>query len=67
MRYEIYKDHAGDWRWRLRAQNGNVVAESGEGYRHRADCENAIRLTQNSAQAPVVDMSTKIAESGATG
>jgi uncharacterized protein len=65
MRYEIYKDHTGDWRWRLRTQNGNVVAESGEGYRNRADCENGIRLTQNSAQAPVVDMSAKIAESGA--
>jgi uncharacterized protein YegP (UPF0339 family) len=66
MRYEIYKDHTGDWRWRLRAQNGNVIAESGEGYRHRPDCENGIRLTQNSAQAPVVDMSAKIAESGAS-
>lgn len=29
--WEIYEDEAGEWRWRLRAPNGEVVA-SGEGY-----------------------------------
>lgn len=31
----------GDWRWRLRAANGETIA-SGEGYRNRADCDHAI-------------------------
>ena len=61
MRFEIYKDHTGDWRWRLRTPNGNVVADSAEGYRHRADCERGIALTKTCAEAPVVDMSAKIA------
>lgn len=66
MRFELHKDHGGDWRWRLRATNGNVVADSAEGYRRREDCERGIELVKASADAPVVDMSAKIAESGAT-
>ena len=64
MRFELHKDHAGEWRWRLRATNGNVVADSAEGYRRREDCERGIELVKRSADAPVVDMSAKIAESG---
>ncbi|WP_156453902.1 DUF1508 domain-containing protein, partial [Methylobacterium sp. CCH5-D2] len=28
MRFELYRDAGGQWRWRLRVQNGNVVADS---------------------------------------
>lgn len=65
MRFELYKDHTGGWRWRLRATNGNVVADSAESYVHRADCERGIELVRSSASAPVVDMSMKVAEPGA--
>ena len=61
MRFELYKDHGGQWRWRLRAQNGNVIADSAEGYAHRADCERGIAIVKDSASAPTVDMSAKIA------
>lgn len=61
MRFEIYKGSNGEWRWRLRVQNGNVVADSGEGYAHRHDCERGIELVKASASAIVVDMSAKIA------
>lgn len=64
MRFELYKDHKSEWRWRLRSQNGNVIADSAESYRHRDDCENGIRLVKGSAEAPIVDMSAKIAEPG---
>lgn len=30
-KYELYRSQSGDWRWRLKASNGEVVA-SGEGY-----------------------------------
>jgi len=33
---EIYRDGRSEWRWRLRAANGRIVADSGEGYRRRA-------------------------------
>jgi uncharacterized protein YegP (UPF0339 family) len=29
---ELYRDEAGEWRWRRRASNGQVVSVSGEGY-----------------------------------
>ncbi len=61
MRFELHKDATGDWRWRLRATNGNILADSGEGYRRREDCEHGIALVKGSADAPVVDMSAKIA------
>lgn len=31
-RVVVYRDAAGEWRWRARDTNGRVVAESGEGY-----------------------------------
>ncbi len=35
---EVYRDAAGEWRWRARAANDNVVADSSEGYVNRNDC-----------------------------
>lgn len=61
MRFELYRDAGGEWRWRLRVQNGNIIAESGEGYVRREDCEHAITLVQACGQAMIVDMTTKIA------
>jgi hypothetical protein len=31
----IYRDRAGEWRWKARSKNNKIVAESGEGYRNR--------------------------------
>ncbi len=64
MRFELYRDGGGQWRWRLRAQNGNVIADSAEGYVHRTDCERGIAIVKDSASAPIVDMSAKIAGGG---
>ena len=36
MKFHIYKDRAGEWRWRLRARNGRIVASSGEGFKRKA-------------------------------
>ena len=53
MYYEIYKDASNQWRWRLWAANAKIIADSGEGYIHRADCEHAIDLVKSSQDAPV--------------
>lgn len=37
-RLTLYKDTAGEWRWTLRAANGEIVADSSEGYSNRQDC-----------------------------
>lgn len=33
MRFLIYKDAEGEWRWRLVAANGNILGDSGQGYK----------------------------------
>ena len=43
----------GDWRWRLKRENGEVVA-SGDGYPTRSQCERAVmQLKQEIAAAPL--------------
>lgn len=46
MKFEIYKDAKGEWRWRLKA-NGRIVADSGEGYKTRAGCRSSITRLQS--------------------
>ena len=51
--FRVYKDAAGEWRWRLVSGNGRIIAVSGEGYRHRADCLHAVELVKDAKYAPV--------------
>jgi uncharacterized protein YegP (UPF0339 family) len=44
--FEIYKDERLEFRWRLKANNGKILAESAEGYNNRANCEHAIILVK---------------------
>jgi uncharacterized protein YegP (UPF0339 family) len=34
--FEIYEDVSTEWRWRLRHRNGNIIADSGEGFGKRS-------------------------------
>jgi uncharacterized protein YegP (UPF0339 family) len=43
-KWEIYEDKRGEWRWRRKAVNGNIIGASSEGYNKKSDCEaNAAR------------------------
>ena len=60
MTFEIYASGASlmalQWRWRLKAGNGEVIADSAEGYVSKFDCEYAIRLVQGTTLAtPVIE------------
>ena len=48
-RFEVYEDTAGQWRWRLVHWNGNIVADSGQGYGSRSNAERAARSVMRSA------------------
>lgn len=37
-----YKDARGEWRWTIQAANGNIVADSGEGYKNLTDAQVAL-------------------------
>jgi uncharacterized protein YegP (UPF0339 family) len=53
-RFEVFKDRAGEWRWRLRAANGRIIADSGEGYKQRARCLSGLAAVQRVAPAASV-------------
>jgi uncharacterized protein YegP (UPF0339 family) len=53
-KFEIYTDKAGDFRFRLKATNGRIIAVS-EGYKSMASCQNGIEsVKKNAVDAPVV-------------
>jgi len=41
---ELYLDAGGQFRWRAVAANGLVVADCGEGYKNRDDCERGLKV-----------------------
>lgn len=47
-KFELYRDRSGEFRFRLRARNGEIVATS-EPYTTRAACENGIESTRKNA------------------
>ncbi|MDF9745707.1 amphi-Trp domain-containing protein [Natrinema salsiterrestre] len=53
-RFEVYEDRGGQWRWRLVHWNGNIVADSGEGYASRSNAERAARSVMRSAPTATV-------------
>lgn len=54
LTFEVFEDERGDTRWRLRHENGNVIADSGEGYTDPRDCFAGIdRIKQDAPEAPV--------------
>ena len=58
MKFTIYKDKAGEFRFRIVATNGNVLAASG-GYKAKASAQGAIdRIKSDAAGAAVVDETT---------
>ena len=52
-KFEIYADKAGEFRFRLKATNGQVIAVS-EGYKSLEGCKNGIEsVKKNAPEAPI--------------
>lgn len=47
-KFEVYKDKAGEFRFRLKAGNGETILAS-EGYKQRASCNNGIASVRKNA------------------
>ena len=58
MTFEIYKDRKEEFRWRLKAANGNIMATSGEGYKAKEDCKKGIESIQKGAATAKVEDTT---------
>ena len=53
-KFEVYTDKAEEFRFRLKARNGEIIAVS-EGYKAKASCMNGIEsVRKNAPEAPVV-------------
>ncbi len=53
-KFEVYTDKAGEFRFRLKARNGEIIA-TGEGYKAKAGCLNGIEsIRKNAPDAEVV-------------
>ena len=56
-KFELYKDNAGEHRWRFMAPNGNIMAVSSEGYSNKIDCAKAMETLREAAlKSAVVDL-----------
>ena len=55
-KFEVYQDKKGEYRFRLKAANGQVIA-TGEGYSSKDGCMNGIEsVKKNAPAADVVEV-----------
>ena len=47
--FEVYRDVKDEFRWRLKAGNGQLIAVGHQGYGAKADCMHAIEVIQKGA------------------
>ena len=54
-KFEVYEDKGGEFRFRLKATNGQVIATS-EGYKAKASCLNGVEsVKKNAVDADIVE------------
>lgn len=54
--FELYKDRIDEYRWKFRADNNKIIADSSEGYINKSDCKHGIELVkQQASDAKIVD------------
>ena len=54
-KFEVYQDKAGEFRFRLKARNGQIVAV-GEGYKQLPSCLNGVDSIKRNAPEAIVEM-----------
>ena len=59
-KFEVYPDNAGQFRWRLKSSNGQVIATGGQGYKDKRDCRSAVEsVKRTAAEAPIEEVEQK--------
>ena len=55
-KFEVYKDKKGEYRFRLKAANGEIIA-IGEGYTNKQGCLNGIEsIKKNAPDAEIIEL-----------
>ncbi|WP_440953771.1 YegP family protein [Methanococcoides sp. FTZ1] len=58
LKFEIYADKSGKYRFRLKARNGEIIA-TGQSYSTKAACMNGIQsIKKNAADAEIIEIET---------
>jgi uncharacterized protein YegP (UPF0339 family) len=57
--FEVFKDNKKEFRWRMKASNGLIIATGAEGYVAKTDCEHGIELVKKEAAKAKVEDKTK--------
>lgn len=52
-KFELYKDKKGEFRFRLKAKNGEIIV-TGEGYVSKSGCKNGIESIKKNADSPII-------------
>jgi hypothetical protein len=55
LTFHLYRDKQHEWRWRLTANNGKTIADSGEGYNNMTDAEHAISLIMDQSHEATIE------------
>ena len=53
--FEIYKDDAGEYRWRLQDDNNRIIADSAEGYTRKDSVMDAVPNVQDAAARATIN------------
>jgi len=53
--FELYRDREGKYRWRLRHDNGNILADSGEGHASKQKARQGIESVKDNAPEAAVE------------
>ena len=53
-KFEVYVDKAGEFRFRLKAGNGEIIA-TGEGYKAKKSCLNGIESVRKNSDSEIVE------------
>ena len=57
-KFQIFQDRSGEYRWRLRANNNEIIADSAEGYVAKRDCEHGLELVKTLAPSAEIEDQT---------
>ena len=55
LKFQMYRDSKGGYRWKLKAANGKVIATGGEAYTTKAACQSGIDLVMKGAATATIE------------
>jgi uncharacterized protein YegP (UPF0339 family) len=59
--FQVFKNRKGEYRWRLRAANNEIIADSAESYIRKRDCLHGMRLVRSQAsKAKIIDTTSPL-------